>query len=807
QNGSQRNLERNAQHSQLSYTHKNDSKLSLKKSETISFSASRKLANNSFIRMAKQASDTAFRTVKINRKASDNNLNASQKNGIYEQNPKVYLYQQHLQNATPARSHHRPQLCGDVSGDWAMNNQMLQSEPRRANEYYETLQHPPSIDRLRRNISLPDMKVGYKEAKERSAIRPPSPGELLPGQATNRSHSRPRVQPHHFIASATSDEPVMAIAIDDHEQRQSENSAEQIAHPQTPPTPQRSSSRTMRNHVIKSRTPHQDQTEEPQYQQQREGLITRHQILSDESLPEHAETLTAASNKELPPIPKKPAPPSLPVPSDTLMNGSCGLIPQDVFKNMDSQGVINAIKSTVIASRVYKVMTPEQLDILKKEQEELNDFVDSMHVSFHMESRMRDASHSLVRLHEDNLNLDALKDATTQLQATSRRMDRIFMQTQEAMRRLLSIQRSLLQHEGAVLNAGLRKLDSENRELSRTVMQLDAARGQEKEEKIKWKKEHNRLKFHSILFPGTPTQEGFTDKPAPSVDLQPAQQQHQARLASMETYIMELNDDILHKDEKITDLSNQLQAAKDWANDFESSVQSRKVACAESVQAGSDEPLQKRLHRLQSDIENEFKEMDVQTLELRSKVDSLSEEISALVCNSKALLAMNEESQAEARMYQARRAHRMKSHVRQDSDLRIVLQESLQELDRQIQLEESQRSPISRPSSTSTSATAYSFDFFDSNGISLSRRSSGKRSSGRSSRTHSSGSQSGLGLREQVLTRGFYLEDAQQESVLSGSSDDVSAEDTNVEIDRIDAMVKELKAIALQQNNEIEIDE
>ncbi|KAF9358959.1 hypothetical protein BGX26_000501 [Mortierella sp. AD094] len=778
QHGSHRNLERNAQHSQHSYLqlplqHNNDSKPPLKKSETISFSASRKLSNNSFIRMAKQASDTAFRTVGISRKVSDNNLNASQKNdvessGVYEQNPKVYLYQQQLQKTIPARPQHRSQPCGDVSGDWVMNNQMLQSEPRQANEYFESLQNPASID-----------------------------------------------------PSAAPDEPVLASTIDDHEQPlhqndavQSENSAEQIVRPQTP---QRSSSRIMRNRTIRSRTPqqvcsdlldhHQDQTEEPQCQQQQERLITKNQILSDESLPEYAETLTAASNKELPAIPSKPAPPSLPIASDASKNGSCGLIPQDVLKNMDSKDVKKAIKSTVIASRVYRVMTPEQLDILKKEQEELNDFVDSMHVSLHMECRMRDASHSLIRLHENNLNLEALKDATSQLQATSRRMDRIFMQTQEAMRRLLTIQRSLLQHEGAVLNAGLRRLDSENRELSRTVMQLDTARGQEKEEKIKWKKEHNRLKFQSVLFPGTPLPEGFTDKPVPSLDLQLVQQQHQAQLASMETYVKELNDDILHKDEKITDLSNQLQAVKDWTNDFESSVHSRKAASEESAQAELDEPLQKRLHQLQSDIENEFKEMDVQTQELRSKVDSLSEENSALVCNSKALLAMNEESHAEARIYQSRCAYRMKSHSRQGSDLRMVLQESLLELDRQIQLEESQSSSSSRPSSTSTSATAYSFDSFENNGISLSRRSSGKRSSGRSSRTQSSGSQSGLGLREQVLTRGFHFEDAQQESILSGSDDDTVVEDASVEIERLDSMVKELEAIALQRNNEIEAHE
>ncbi|KAF9115814.1 hypothetical protein BGX27_006245 [Mortierella sp. AM989] len=743
--------------------------------------------------MAKQASDTAFRTVGISRKASDNNLNMSQKNEVYEQNPKVYLYQQQQQKTISSRPQHRPQPDDDVSSDWLVNNQMLQSEPRQAIEHTESLQSDSTIDRLRRNLSLPDMNSEYvKNIHEQIPVRTASPEELLPGQATNRSRSRPRMQPHHFITSATSGGSVQAAAIDDHEPSQQNErihleSIEQIARP---PTPQRSTSRLARSRTVKSRNPQQICSDVPDHhlsqpEQQR-------QVLSNESLPEYSETLPLAINKELPVIPIKPAHPSLPTPSDALKkSGSCGLIPQDVLKNMDSKDLKKAIKATVIASRVYRVMTPDQIDILKKEQNELTDFIESMNVSLHIECRMRDASHSLIRLHENNSNLESVKDATSQLQATTRRMDRIFQQIQEAMQRLLTIQRALLQHEGAILNAGLRRLDSENRELSRTVMQLDTARGQEKEEKIKWKKEHNRLKIQSVLFPSTPVQEDFADKAVPSLDLQQIQQ---AQLASMETYVKELDDDILQKDEKITDLGNQLQAVKDWANDFQSSIQSRKDAHEEIEKSESEEPLQTKLQQLQTDIEHEFKETDFLTQELKSKVESLSEENSTLVSNSKTLLS------PEERPYQSRRAYRIKSHSRQGSDLRMVLQESLLELDRQIQLEETS----SRPSSTSTSATAFSFDSsYENNDTSLNKSYSDRRTSGRSSRTQSNGSQSGLGLREQVLTRGFHFEDALQESGQSSSDDDTVVGDPNIEIERLNAMVKELEAISNQRSTEI----
>ncbi|KAG0271708.1 hypothetical protein BGZ95_000450 [Linnemannia exigua] len=43
-----------------------------------------------------------------------------------------------------------------------------------------------------------------------------------------------------------------------------------------------------------------------------------------------------------------------------------GIIPQDVLRSMDPKDVQKAVSSTVIASRVYKVLNPEQLESLKK---------------------------------------------------------------------------------------------------------------------------------------------------------------------------------------------------------------------------------------------------------------------------------------------------------------------------------------------------------------------------------------------------------------------------------------------------------
>ncbi|KAG0212883.1 hypothetical protein BGX33_003320 [Mortierella sp. NVP41] len=530
--------------------------------------------------------------------------------------------------------------------------------------------------------------------------------------------------------------------------------------------------------------------------------------------------------------------------------GSSGIIPQDVLRSMDPRDVQKAVSSTVIASRVYKVLNDEQIESLKKEQDGLHQFVEAMNVSLHIETRMRDASYSLIRLHESSLNIDAVKAANSQLRTTTFKMDQIVQKSQQAMWRLLAIQRLLLQHETAVLNAGLRRLDNENRDLARTVMNLDTARGQEKEEKLKWKKEHTRLKVQSILFPTSPIAPATPDSPLPPT---PQLQLVQEQLSAMENYTKELSEDILLKDEKLVELKNELGAVKNWATDFETSIKAKKVIpAAETTTTPSEMTPQMQLGRLQFTIESDLKDMQVHVEELKAKTEQLTEENLALVsaaagaglCKKCVTMDSSFPTGQQQQERQARRSWRIRPGCSSpspslspslspsdSSELHNILRESLWELDRQIELDERQQgsscsgsgsgsstpsSPSSsssyRNSSSSTTSTSTAFSIDSNCGagasgarqhgaespLSVSRRSSSRSMAstatcsgggGRLSRTSSTSSSSKFGLREQVLTRDMTSSPALGPEGLGQLSE--CDEEGRSDIERLNAIVQE----------------
>lgn len=384
-------------------------------------------------------------------------------------------------------------------------------------------------------------------------------------------------------------------------------------------------------------------------------------------------------------------------------------------------------------------------------------------------------------------------------------------------------------------------------------MNLETAKGQEKEEKLRWKKEHTRLKVQSILF--TPTSPiAATDTSEVVVPPTPQLLLVQEQLSAMENYAKELSEDVLQKDEKLSELKSELGAVKGWADGFEASLQqAKKDSSPEAAATIAEKTLQEQLSRLQSMIEADYKDSHAHADELQVKIDLLTEENLALVtatsapcktCSSdydtssssatsshSSPLGLTEQQQQERQARRSWCARSGFSSSRKSIELHNVLRESLWELDRQIELDErlstfssstsdsSSTSSSCRNSSASSVSSAFSLDNTNANGsvkqagnesaLVISRRfssrnaassSSSSCSTGRLSRTSSSSSSSKFGLREQVLTRDMCSspEIVGQGLGLVVECEDVGEEDEE-KAEGLDAIVKEVEQIVMHQ--------
>jgi len=196
-------------------------------------------------------------------------------------------------------------------------------------------------------------------------------------------------------------------------------------------------------------------------------------------------------------------------------------------------------------------------------------------------------------------------------------------------------------------------------------------------------------------------------------------QQHDGRLAALEKYMKELNEEISKKDERIGELESQLRMVRVWADDFAGSLKSKPGVESEQGNGDSTGDLQKQLTRLQSKIENGFRALEANAYEMKIKAEEAEiaknkalEFTATTLANTSAVAPQQQQQQQQRRPRAGSDRSRtnmhnnhsnessLTTHHSNHSDLNMMLNDSLVELDHQISLTGSSSSSMGSNSST-----------------------------------------------------------------------------------------------------------
>jgi hypothetical protein len=169
----------------------------------------------------------------------------------------------------------------------------------------------------------------------------------------------------------------------------------------------------------------------------------------------------------------------------------------------------------------------------------------------------------------------------------------------------------------------------------------------------------------------------------------------------------ELNEDISKKDERIGGLESQLRMVQVWADDFAGSLKTTRLGVDQSTGDNDREgmSLQKQLTRLQSKIENGFRVLEANAYEMKVKAEEAElaknkalEFTATTLANSSVVTGQHQHQQQRPRAGSNRtRGNHNNTHIdnqpftqhNNHSDLNMMLNDSLVELDHQISLTES----------------------------------------------------------------------------------------------------------------------
>ncbi|KAG9067382.1 hypothetical protein KI688_012165 [Linnemannia hyalina] len=157
--------------------------------------------------------------------------------------------------------------------------------------------------------------------------------------------------------------------------------------------------------------------------------------------------------------------------------------PDDPESDADIQMQV-MISQAAVDSKGFEVLVPQSVESVKRHHATLSSRIAALTARLSLESKIREAAQSLLKLHADNKKL--ARQASDHLEAANRKVDQVATELWKLTQLAADLQRTLLQHTSGVLALGVVRLEDQGRrERDVNALQLQEARvGKDVEEQF-----------------------------------------------------------------------------------------------------------------------------------------------------------------------------------------------------------------------------------------------------------------------------------------------------------------------------------
>ncbi|KAF9107076.1 hypothetical protein BGX29_007438 [Mortierella sp. GBA35] len=134
--------------------------------------------------------------------------------------------------------------------------------------------------------------------------------------------------------------------------------------------------------------------------------------------------------------------------------------PDDPDSEADIQ-MQTMISQAAVDSKGFEVLVPQSVESIKRHHATLSSRIAALTARLSLESKIREAAQSLLKLHADNKKL--ARQASDHLEAANRKVDQVATELWKLTQLAADLQRTLLQHTSGVLALGVVRLEDQGR--------------------------------------------------------------------------------------------------------------------------------------------------------------------------------------------------------------------------------------------------------------------------------------------------------------------------------------------------------